>query len=280
MSTHRNEIAASIVYFDSCLEELRRCILTVLEAFVHSYEKYGSKFSYRLILINNGGMDLAELVTAFENRYTFDANSVSIDLLQGHGNLGYGCGHNMSLEAFPSCYHLFLNPDVTLEVDVIAAGIQFLNSNPDIAIASPSCVHSTGQKLFLCKQYPTVLVLFLRAFSNDFLQQIFAKRLQKYEMRGFATGGVLPNLSMLSGCFMLCRTSILIKANGFDPRYFLYFEDFDLSIRASEYGNLAYVPTMKICHNGGYASKKGLKHILLFVRSAFRFFNAHGWKWY
>ncbi len=50
---------------------------------------------------------------------------------------------------------------------------------------------------------------------------------------------------------MLCRRKPLQAVKGFDERYFLYFEDFDLSLRLGSRGKLAYVPTMKIIHVGG-----------------------------
>ena len=56
----------------------------------------------------------------------------------------------------------------------------------------------------------------------------------------------------------LKRTKSFKKIRGFDKRYFLYFEDFDLSLRMSKVGKLVYAPNVKITHGGGGASKKGL----------------------
>lgn len=78
---------------------------------------------------------------------------------------------------------------------------------------------------------------------------------------------------------MLCKREVLSEVGGFDDRYFLYFEDFDLSLRLGKQGRLAYVPAMKIIHAGGNTASKGLRHILLFMRSAMRFFNQWGWRW-
>ena len=41
---------------------------------------------------------------------------------------------------------------------------------------------------------------------------------------------------------------------------------------------LAYVPAARIVHHGGEASRKGLRHVAWFLRSAWRFFATHGWK--
>jgi len=77
---------------------------------------------------------------------------------------------------------------------------------------------------------------------------------------------------------MLCRTEALKKINGFDDRFFLYFEDFALSIELRKLGKLMYIPSMKIIHLGGHAARKGMRHIFFFISSGFRFFNRYGWK--
>jgi GT2 family glycosyltransferase len=77
---------------------------------------------------------------------------------------------------------------------------------------------------------------------------------------------------------MLCRTDALKAVQGFDDKYFLYFEDFALSIKLREIGKISYLSSMKIQHFGGEASRKGLKHIYYFLSSAFKFYQEFGWK--
>jgi GT2 family glycosyltransferase len=77
---------------------------------------------------------------------------------------------------------------------------------------------------------------------------------------------------------MLCRTDFLKKTGGFDERYFLYFEDFALSMEMQKHGALHFLPSMKIIHYGGDTAKKGLRHIVMFISSSIKFFNQYGWK--
>ena len=83
---------------------------------------------------------------------------------------------------------------------------------------------------------------------------------------------------LLGGCFLLVEARTLKAVNGFDERYFLYFEDFDLSIRIGKLGKLAYVPGVRITHSGGHTASKGLWHIWNFLISGIRFFSTHGWR--
>ena len=67
---------------------------------------------------------------------------------------------------------------------------------------------------------------------------------------------------------------------GFDPSFFVYFEDYDLSLRIVHGGrwHIDYLPEMKLLHYGGHAAKKSWAHVRMFAAGAIRFFNKHGWK--
>jgi len=56
------------------------------------------------------------------------------------------------------------------------------------------------------------------------------------------------------------------------------FEDFDLSLRFARQAAIAYVPAVRIRHAGGDAAGKGWAHRGMFIRSAFTFFQRHGWR--
>jgi GT2 family glycosyltransferase len=100
-------------------------------------------------------------------------------------------------------------------------------------------------------------------------------------MRGITEEKVVQGVPIASGCFMLLRRAAFDAVGGFSPQFFLYFEDFDLSIRLRQAGwEIAYLPSMVITHYGGNAAKKGLAHIRMFVSSAVLFFNLHGWRLY
>ena len=71
------------------------------------------------------------------------------------------------------------------------------------------------------------------------------------------------------------RRTALEQTKGFDPAFFLYFEDFDLSYRIAKFSSISRVPDVRIVHAGGNAAKKGWRHRLFFIRSAARFYSKH-----
>jgi GT2 family glycosyltransferase len=233
-----------------------------------------------LTIIDNSKTD--GLCESDLNQFMEMANSLDVELklIHGHGNVGYGRAHNMALANLQSDFHLFSNPDVVLDSECLSVAFSYLLGQPDAVLVSPFATNKIGEKQYLCKRYPSVFTLFVRGFLPSSWQDNFRSRLAHYEMRKLSDEVPTASVPIASGCFMLCRSEALRGVGGFDERYFLYFEDFDLSLRLGKLGQIAYVPSMKITHGGGNAAKKGFKHIAMFIRSGIRFFNTHGWRWF
>jgi len=204
-----------------------------------------------------------------------------LSVIEGQGNVGYGRGHNLALAGCESRYHLILNPDVEMAEDSLAQAVVFMEAHPECGLLVPSALDGQGEQQFLCKRYPTVFDLFLRGFAPRGLQMRFRTRLCRYEMREMFDGrNTLWAPPLTSGCFMFFRTSVLNQLGGFDLRYFLYLEDFDLSLRAGRITKVACQPSVRIVHHGGNAARKGWRHVWLFSRSTLLFFRTHGWRWW
>nr|WP_309774009.1 glycosyltransferase family 2 protein [Caballeronia sp. LZ025] len=227
-----------------------------------------------LYLINNGtdeGFNLSEVA---------GKTRLQTHVIEGQGNVGYGRGHNLAIERMSSRYHLILNPDIELDVDALTHALAFMDVHPEVGLLSPQIIEDDGSRQYLCRRYPTVFDLFVRGFLPRSLRKPFERRLARYEMRDvIGEKNIVWDPPIVSGCFMLFRTEVLKKLNGFDPRYFLYFEDYDLSLRAHDVARVAYVPSVRVLHHGGDAAGKGWTHIKLFIASAYKFFNRFGWKW-
>ncbi len=195
-------------------------------------------------------------------------------------NIGFAKAHNQAVKQSQCEYHLILNPDVILDSLALVHALNYLDEHPQAILVTPYSSTEDGKRQYLCKSYPTIFDLFLRGFAPLWCQKIFSQRLANYELRGQTEALELVSVSIVSGCFMLLRKQSFNAVKGFSEDFFLYFEDFDLSIRLSQRGDLVYLPEVKIIHYGGQAAKKGMRHIFLFVRSMRLFFNKHGWQWF
>lgn len=260
-------LSVAIVVYRPDLDELTTTIDSLRTAI-----QTASLSSFRLLLIDNtppteGGIDAIKKI----------ATHCGASLFTGHGNVGFGRAHNMALP-FVGRYHLVLNPDVRLDPDSVRCALAFMDDHPDCGLLTPTAIWPDGTPQYLCKRYPSLLDLALRGFAPTWLKRLFDDRLARYEMRAEIRDEVLWDPPIASGCFMFLRGALFREIRGFDHRYFLYFEDFDLSLRVSRKLRTAYVPTVRIMHLGGHAAQKGIRHVWLFCRSAWTFFNAHGWK--
>jgi GT2 family glycosyltransferase len=277
-----SSLQISIVTHRPDMKLLERCLRKLALA-IGAGREAGAMRTVHLALIDNSeDSDIADSVTKL-GKARFSDSGVHVTYLRGHANIGYGAAHNLVLHGTGSDYHLVLNPDVELAPDALANGVRWLDAHPEVGALAPMVQGSEGRREYLCKRYPSVFDLFLRGFAPSFVQRMFQRRLHRYEMRDLIDvepPRELIGIPALSGAFMLVRRSAIDKTGGFDPRFFLYFEDFDWSVRLNRITKTAFVPSVQIGHHGGGAARKGGRHIHWFVKSGFRFYRLHGWKWF
>ena len=196
-------------------------------------------------------------------------------------NLGYGRANNWGInQSDSSKYYLILNPDVFIPKGTLELLHKYMDDNPDIGLCCPRVLNEDGTTQYLNKRFPTVLDFLLRRFLPNKFQSIFKKRMDRFEMRDIGYDNIC-NVPIISGAFMFCRTRVLKDIGGFDPRYFMYFEDFDLSRKFHLSGfKTVYYPYANIIHKWERASHKSLKMAFTFVVSGFKYFNKWGWKFF
>jgi GT2 family glycosyltransferase len=277
-----SSLQISIVTYRPDLKLLERCLRKLGQAIVAGREQGVVRTVHLALIDNSEDRAVADEVANLGKARFADAD-VHVTYLQGHANIGYGAAHNLVLHGTGSDYHLVLNPDVEVAPDAIANGIRWLDAHPEVGALAPAVLGNAGNVEYLCKRYPAVFDLFLRGFAPRFVRRLFRKRLARYEMRDLIDVDPprdVVGIPALSGAFMLVRRTAIDKTGGFDPRFFLYFEDFDWSVRLNRITQTAYVPSVQIGHHGGGAARKGPLHIRLFTASGWRFYNKHGWKWF
>ena len=270
-------LSISVVCYNSPPDEVKQLLESLLNAILYLGQSQTLSVT-PIYLVDNSDQTPLSLDIFAEFGALCTELKVDLRHLYGQGNVGYGRAHNLVLEKLDSDYHLILNPDVVLEEAALLEAISFINYKRGIVMLSPNAKDSLGAKQYLCKRYPSVFTLLVRGFFPEFLRSLFRKRLARYEMHELDEKEVSEDIPLVSGCFMFVRTEALKEVGGFDEFYFLYFEDFDLSIRIGKLGKIAYAPNVRIVHHGGNAAKKGFRHLKMFIQSGIRFFNKHGWQ--
>jgi GT2 family glycosyltransferase len=276
-----SSLQISIVTYLPDLPLFTRTLDTLAIAIAAAQEADVLRTVHLALIDNSGDRGVAERVIEL-GRARFADTRVHVMYLHGHANIGFGAAHNLVLHGTGSDYHLVLNPDAELAGDALVNAIRWLDAHPEVGALAPSVTDGDGRRAYLCKRYPAVLDLLLRGFAPRFVQRLFARRLARYEMRDVVDAEPPQDaigVPLMSGACMIVRRDAIDRTGGFDPRFFLYFEDYDWTMRLRELTQTAYVPSVRVVHHGGGAARKGAQHMRWFIASGLRFYSKHGWKW-
>jgi len=196
-----------------------------------------------------------------------------------HENNGFGFGHNYNLLNADEKYFLIFNPDIIVTKENLYNMVTVMENDESIALLVPKVLNEDGSIQHLMRRRVTVFDYALRFIPFDFVKKLFAKRLATYECRDIPQDR-LVDINMGSGCFMLIRGDIYKEINGFDERYFMYFEDTDLCLMLKKRNRrVVYTPFSFVVHFYERGSHKNWKLFKIFVKSMVKFFNKWGWKW-
>lgn len=225
-----------------------------------SIYKSKTAFSFETIVVDNASVDGSEAaVRGSFPQVRWVANST---------NVGFGKANNQGFKLAQGTYTLILNPDTVLREDTLERTLQYMQSHPNVGGLGIKGVDGHGEFLPESKRgLPTPLVALWKLTG---LIKLFPKSpvFARYYM-----GHLDPNqnheVDILVGCFMLVPTNLLLKVGGFDPRYFMYGEDIDLSYELLKQGKKNhYFADSQIIHYKGESTKRGsLNYVRMFYQA-------------
>lgn len=186
-------------------------------------------------------------------------------IIENYKNMGFGAGNNAVLNIIDSDYHILVNPDIQISYDVITQMAEYMEKNKDIGILTPTIMNFDNTVQHLPKRKPRFIYLlggrlsFLRKYRDEFTMA--NEDIKEPTSIDFCTG-----------CFMFFRTSIFKKVKGFDERYFLYFEDADITREVQKYAKTIYNPKFYVYHHWHRASGKSVKFLFIHIISMFKYY--------
>lgn len=199
---------------------------------------------------------------------TFGAES-RVEILEPHTNHGFGAGHNLILDRLDSDFHAIINPDVILRDDIFTPMTDYMREHPDVGLLSPRIRFPDGRDQVLGKRDPTLPYL---ASSRLRGKGEPGKLLREYAMLDCDLSAPCE-IENATGCFMLLRTDLFRALGGFDPHYFMYFEDCDLTRTVRKTHRVVYYPYACVYHVWGRESKKNSKLRRIQIRSMLYYFR-------
>ncbi len=180
-------------------------------------------------------------------------------------NLGFAAACNLALQECDTEYMLLLNPDARLFPGALSGLLKALDGNSRLAAVAPATWWDESRQWLLPTLLPETawqwLVSALASRWSEWVGRRAALRWLAWQWQLHAGSGPQP-VAYLSGAVLLLRRSAVEAAGGlFDERFFMFYEDADLSRRLHGSGfRLALVPEAHAVH---YWRNKAGKEILM-----------------
>jgi N-acetylglucosaminyl-diphospho-decaprenol L-rhamnosyltransferase len=175
---------------------------------------------------------------------------------------GFGANHNAAFQLSPSRFFCILNPDVRLIQDPFLL-LSHLTDDGRIGVVSPLIVNRDHKVEDSARKLPTPFRLIKRMVTQ--------KKEGKLDYNIRKT--TYPD--WVAGIFMIFSSSVFAALNGFDERFFLYFEDVDLCsrLRLKDY-HIVFDPSVTLIHEARRESHRKLQYLLWHMVSGIRFFSS------
>lgn len=180
--------------------------------------------------------------------------SLDVIVIRNDVPRGFGANHNSAFERCNSRWFAILNPDLALAgpepfTDMMAHGVASAVSN--VAVIAPQVVSVALVPEDSVRANLTPWSLVRRRLLGD-RKPLDAKRAAR---RG-------TPFYWLAGMCLLVRTDAFRTLGGFDERFFLYCEDFDLCARMYNSGYAIMLDTeVRIIHEAQRDSHRSLRHL-------------------
>jgi GT2 family glycosyltransferase len=147
-----------------------------------------------------------------------------------------------------------------------------LPENGSVGICGVRHIDASGKTATSCARFPS-LRIFLWKMTG--LAQLFPKVFPTHLLAGDECRES-KEVDQVIGAYFLVRRSLFEALNGFDERFFVYFEEVDFSRRAKKQGYSSYyLADVTLYHRGGGSSKT--KRLFYSLRSrllyAFKHFS-------
>lgn len=180
------------------------------------------------------------------------------EVARGHGaevlrtgeNLGYGCAANRAAAGAAEPWLVVANPDVVWHAGSLDELLAAADRHPRAGALGPVVLNVDGTVYPSARELPSLK----QGVGHALLARIWPGNpwTRAYQARQESTGAGERTAGWLSGSCLLLRREAFASVDGFDERYFMFFEDVDLGERLGRAGwSNVHVPSAVVTHVGG-----------------------------
>jgi GT2 family glycosyltransferase len=227
--------------------------------------------SFEVILVDNASTDDSCILIIKQFPQTI--------LIEANENLGFGRANNLGAKIAKGKYLFFLNSDTILINNAVKYFFEFFESHPHDDIGALGSLlldnelnptHSSG--LFPIKR-KILKVTYLGYFDRNYFDRNYRE-----EKLAFINESSFE-VDYITGADLFILHDVFIKLNGFDPSYFMYYEDTDLQKRIKNIRlKCVIISKPMIIHlEGGsnVSASFSIKKRIMLTKSMFLYFRKH-----
>lgn len=217
--------------------QLMECLNSIPQTLNNTFELK------QIIIVDNASTDIS-----LQGVHTLP---LPIVLIQNTENKGFAYACNQGSRRSEADYLLFLNPDTRMYPNSLSIPLEFMEQprNKNIGILGIQLLDEHQHIAKSCARFPTTSHYVAKAFG---LERFFETHfMQEWDH--------LTNkeVDQVMGAFFLVRRNLYQQLEGFDERFFVYFEEVDFALRAKKSGWLSYyLAEAQIFHRGGGTSQQ------------------------
>lgn len=176
-------------------------------------------------------------------KYHNISSNRKITIIENDKNYGFAEGNNIAiryaLRVLDPHYLLLLNNDTVVDKYFLSEMVKTAETDKKIGIVGPKIYYYDYES-------KNNILWFAGGKINSLTGQTYHEGINDEEK---ITHNMIKECQYITGCSMLIRNKLLHQLGGFDKIFFAYYEDVDLSVRASKAGwKNIYVPKSKIWH--------------------------------
>ncbi len=194
----------------------------------------------KIVVVDNASTD--------GSAFNLPSQTLPLEVVHNSTNRGFAAACNQGARCSDADFILFLNPDTALEPDSLSVPLRFMcdSENSSVGISSIQLVDDEGRVSRSCSRFPTPWRLWLQILGLDRFYPSSTQKMHEWDHRD------TRSVDQVIGAFFLIRRSLFDSLGGFDERFFVYFEEVDLSFRARKQGFSSYFLTdARAFHKGG-----------------------------
>lgn len=187
-----------------------------------------------------------------------DYPAISLRIRRNESPLGFGANHNAALREVTTPWSIILNPDIRLPDAALVATLVRKDAGPRTGLRAPVIVNVVGAREDSVRANLDPVSLFAR-----FLRARLGRRRASEAKRG--------RFIWLAGMFLCIPTEVFKQVGGFDERFFLYCEDYDLSARIVRAGrDLEIYEEVAAIHDARRSSHTSARYLRMHLQSLVR----------